>query len=185
MIDSTTGILTPAVSSPTTWEPRQGTLFTSIAFNSAGNYAYLGQVAGGNLGAPIVICTLDFNSGALSPAGTIQPGTTGEADRVFVSPTSNFLYSINTTFSQIDAFEIGSGGGSLNEIAGSPYPVPYGPSSLFVHPAGNFLYIANSNSTFQAPPTSGPVHGSIYAFSINPGTAALTPVIGSPYLDWV
>jgi 6-phosphogluconolactonase (cycloisomerase 2 family) len=182
MIDNTTGILTPAVSNPTTWEPQQGTLFTSIAFNSAGNYAYLGQVAGGNLGAPIVICSLDFNSGALAPAGSVQPGTTGEADRVFVSPTSNFLYSINSTFSQADAFIIDLGGGSLNEIAGSPYSLPYGPYSLVVHPAGKFLYIANSNSSFQAPPTSGPVHGSIYAFSINPGTAALTPVSGSPYL---
>lgn len=180
-IDSVTGVLTPVSSNPTTWEPQQGSLFTSIAFNSTGNFAYLGQVAGGNLGAPIVICSVDFNSGALSQAGSIQPSTTGEADHVFVSPTGSFLYSINTVFSQANAFAIGIGGGFLNEISGSPYSVPYGPTSLVVDPSGNFLYIANSNSSFQAPPTTGPVQGSIYAFSIHSGTGAITQVSGSPY----
>jgi DNA-binding beta-propeller fold protein YncE len=180
-IDSVSGVLTPASSSPTIWEVQQGRLFVSIAFNPAGNYAYLGQVAGGNLGAPTAICAVDFSSGTLTQIGSIQPATTGEADHLAVSPNGSSLYSINTTFSEADAFTIGSGGVSLAEISVSPYSVPYGPSSLVVHPSGNFLYLTNSNSTFQAPPASGPVNGSIYAFSINFRTGALTQVSGSPY----
>jgi 6-phosphogluconolactonase (cycloisomerase 2 family) len=180
-IDSATGILTAASSSPTIWELGPGILITAIAFDPAGNYAYLGQVTGGNLGAPTLVCSVDFSSGALTAVGSVQPAPTGEADHIGVSPSGSFLYSINTTFSEANAFTIGSGGGVLAEISGSPYSVPYGPSSLVVHPAGNFLYVANSNSTFQAPPTTGPVNGSIYAFAINSGTGALTQVSGSPY----
>jgi 6-phosphogluconolactonase (cycloisomerase 2 family) len=180
-IDNVTGVLTAASSSPTIWEGQSGYEFVSIAFDPAGNFAYLGQVAGGNLGAPTVVCSVDFSSGTLTQIGSVQPATTGEASHLAVSPSGSFLYSINTTFSEADAFTIGSRGGSLAEISGSPYSLPYGPSSLVVHPSGNFLYVANSNSTFQAPPSTGPIDGSIYAFAINPGTGALTPVSGSPY----
>ncbi len=65
-IDSSTGVLTAASSSPTIWEGQQGYLFTSITFNRAGNYAYLGQIGGGNLGAPTLICSVDFSSGTLT-----------------------------------------------------------------------------------------------------------------------
>ncbi len=50
-----------------------------------------------------------------------------------------------------------------------------------MHPSGNFLYVTNSNTSFQAPPTTGPIDGSIYAFSINSGTGALTQLPGSPF----
>jgi len=152
-IDNSTGVLTTTSSSPTIWEGQQGYLFASITFDRAGNYAYLGQVATGNLGAPTFICSVDFSTGTLTPVGSVQPATTGEADQIAVSPTGSLLYSINTTFSQVDAFTVASGGAGLTEISGSPYSVPYGPSSLVVHPSGNFLYITNSNSSFQAPPS--------------------------------
>jgi 6-phosphogluconolactonase (cycloisomerase 2 family) len=180
-IDSATGVLASASSSPTTWEFGQGILIASIAFNPAGNIAYLGQVAGGNLGAPTLVCAVDFSTGALTQIGSVQPATTGEANHLAISPSGGFLYSTNTTFSQVDAFTVGFGGAGLSEISGSPYSVPYGPSSLVVHPAGNFLYVTNSNSSFQAPPATGPIDGSIYAFAINSGTGALTQVRGSPF----
>jgi Lactonase, 7-bladed beta-propeller len=173
--------LTLTSSSPTLWESTSGYIFDSIAFAPGGNFAYLGQISGGNVGAPTVVCSVDFSTGTLAPIGSVQPATTGVANQVAISPNGGFLYSINNTFSQADAFTIGSSGASLTEISGSPYSVPFGPSSLAVHPAGNFLYLANSNSTFQAPPSTGPVNGSIYGFSIDSGTGALTPVAGSPY----
>ncbi len=184
-IDSVTGILTPVSSSPTIWEYGQGYSVVSIAFDPAGNYAYLGQVAGGNLGALTLVCSIDFSTGTLTEIGAVQPAATGQADQIAVSPNGNFLYSVNTMFSQADAFTIGSGTGALNEVAGSPFSIPYGPSSLVVHPSGNFLYVTNSNSTFQSPPPNGPVYGSVYAFSINSGTGALTPLPHSPYTTGV
>ncbi len=180
-IDSVTGVLTAASSSPTPSVSGLGISAVSIAFDAAGSYAYLGQVVAGNLGAPTVVCSIDFSSGTLTPIGSVQPAATGEASQIAVSPSGNFLYSINSMFSETDAFTIGSGGGSLTEISGSPYSVPYGPSSLVVHPSGNFLYVANSNSSFQAPPTTGPVEGSIYAFSIDSGSGGLTELPGSPF----
>ncbi len=178
-MDSTTGVLALTSSSPTTWEYGRGVLITSMVFNAAGNYAYLGRVAAGNLGASTLICTIDFISGTPSLAGSAMPGATGEADNVAISPNGNYLYSINTTFSRADAFTIAPPGNSLSEISGSPYSVPYGPTSLFVHPSGKFLYMTNSNATFQAPAT-GPTKGSIYAFSVTAGSGALAQVPGSP-----
>jgi 6-phosphogluconolactonase (cycloisomerase 2 family) len=180
-IDSVTGVLTAASASPTTWESVPGILITSIAFDPAGNYAYLGQVAGGNVGAPTLVCSVDFSSGTLTQIGSVQPASAGQASHVAVSPSGRFLYSINTYFSEANAFTIDSTGTLLTEISESPYSVPYGPSSLVVHPSGNFLYVTNSNSSFQAPATTAPVDGSIYAFSINSGTGALTQVSGSPF----
>ena len=178
-MDSVTGVLTVTSSSPTTWEYGQGLLITSMAFNAAGNYAYLGQVAAGNLGAPILVCTIDFISGNLSIAKSVMPGTTGQTDNLVMSPGGEFLYSINTAFSEADVFAVTPAGDSLTEISASPYAIPYGPTSLFVHPSGNFLYLTTSNTTFQAPSTGSPP-GSIYAISIGPGTGALTQSPGSP-----
>ena len=181
-IDSATGVLTAAISSPTLWEGQTtGVSINSIAFNPAGDHAYLGQLTEGNGGAPILVCKVDFNTGTLSRVQSVQPAITGEAAQLAVTSNGSFLYSVNSVFSQADAFSIRSSGASLTEISGSPYSVPYGPASLVVHPSGNFVYTANSNNTFQAPPSTGPIAGSIYAFSINSGTGGLTPISGSPY----
>ncbi len=180
-IDPISGVLTLTSSSPTLWEFGLSTEVVSIAFAPGGNYAYLGQTASGNLGAPTQVCSIDFTSGNLAQIGSVQPGTTGESSQIAVSPGGNFLYSINTVFSQVDAFGVDSGGSALSEISASPYSVPYGPDSLVVHPSGNFLYVANSNSSFQAPPTNGPIIGSINAFSINTDSGALNELSGSPF----
>lgn len=180
-IDDVTGVLTAASIPPAAWEFGQGPLITSMAFDPAGNIAYLGQDALGNVGAPTLIGSIDFGSGTITEIGSVQPTNDGEANNLAVTPSGSFLYSINGAFSAANAFAIGPQGGSLTEISGSPYSIPYGPSSLVVHPSGNFLYIANTNSSFQAPPPTGPVNGSIYAFAINSVMGGLTQVSGSPF----
>jgi 6-phosphogluconolactonase (cycloisomerase 2 family) len=183
-IDSVTGVLTAASSSPTPWVSGQGILAVSIAFDPEGNYAYVGQVAA-NAGAPTVICSIDFTSGTLTPIGSVQPATTGEASQIAVSPSGSLLYSINTPASEADAFTVGSQGGSLTEISASPYFVPQFPSSLVVHPSGNFLYVANENESYQANLAPSQFDGSISAFAIDSGTGGLTPVPGSPFPDGI
>jgi len=180
-IDDVTGVLTAASLPPAAWEFGQGPLITSMAFDPAGNIAYLGQDAPGNVGAPTLIGSIDFGSGTLTEIGSVQPADDGESNDLAVTPSGSFLYSINGAFSEANAFAIGPQGSSLTEISGSPYSIPYGPTSLVVHPSGNFLYIANTNSSFQAPPPTGPVDGSIYAFAINSVTGGLTQVSGSPF----
>jgi 6-phosphogluconolactonase (cycloisomerase 2 family) len=181
IIDSVTGVLTAASSSPTTWESQPGPSYVSIAFNPAGNYAYLGQVVGDNLGAPTVICAVDFSTGALSGVGGVQPAVTGEAQHVAVSPSGSLLYSVNSSFNQLDAFTVDPQGGSFSEILGSPYPTQNFPSALVVHPTGNFLYVANENQPYQTNYLPSQYAGTISAFAINAGTGALTDAAGSPF----
>jgi len=180
-IDSVTGVLTAAAPSPTIWESGHAILIASIAFNPAGSYAYLGQVVGGNAGEPTLICTVDSSSGALTRVGSAQPATAGEAGQIAVSPGGSFLYSIDSTSNQADAFTISPVSGSLSEIPGSPYVVPNNPSSLVVHPTGNFLYVVNKNQPYQPPSTPSQYAGSISAFAVAPGTGGLRQVTGSPF----
>ncbi len=184
-IDSVTGVLTAASSSPTPWVTGPGILTVSIAFNPAGNYAYLGQVAAGNVRAPALICSIDFGSGTLAPVGSVQPDTTGEASQIALSPSGSFLFSIDTPSSQADVFTVSSAGVSLTEISGSPYTVPIFPSSLAVHPSGNFLFVASENHFFQSGNAPSKYDGSISAFAIEPGTGALAQVPGSPFPDGI
>lgn len=180
-IDPVAGVLTLTTSSPATYEWQQGILISSIKFDAAGNYAYLGQVASGIFGAPTLICAVDFASGTLSIAGSVQPINNGEANQIAVSPTGSFLYSINSTGNVANAFTVGSLGGQLTENSGSPYPVPNIPTSLFVHPSGNFLYIANENQSYQTTEQPSQYTGSISGFSIDPVAGSLTQVPGSPF----
>jgi 6-phosphogluconolactonase (cycloisomerase 2 family) len=180
-IDAITGVLTLTSSSPTTWEFGQGILISTIAFDAAGNYAYLGQVESGIFGAPTLICAVDFGSGNLSIAGSVQPANNGEANHVAVSPAGSFLYSSNSTGSVTNAFTIGAIGGQLTEISGSPYPMPNAPSSLIVHPSGKFLFVANENQIYQTTEQPSQYTGSISAFSINSVDGTLTQVPGAPF----
>ena len=117
-IDPAAGVLTPTNTSPSIWERAAGILISSITFNSAGNFAYLGQVAGGTMGAPTLICAVDFASGNLSITGSLQPANNGAANTIAISPTATFLYSINSTSNVVDAFTLGSAGSSLTENPG-------------------------------------------------------------------
>ena len=180
-IDANTGVLNLTSSSPTTWEYWQGTLISTIAFDAAGKFAYLGQTQSGTLGAPILICAVDFGSGNLSIAGSVQPANNGETNYIAVSPTGTLLYSVNATRNVANAFAISAIGDQLTEISGSPYPTPNAPSSLAVHPSGNFLYVANENQSYQATEQPSQYNGSISAFSINSVNGTLTQVSGSAF----
>jgi len=180
-IDPAAGFLTLTATSPTIWERGQGILISSFTFNSAGNFAYLEQVAGGTMGAPTLVCAVDFASGELTVTNSLQPANHGAANAIAVSPAATFLYSVNSTSNVVNAFTLGSSGSRLTENSASPYPVPNAPASLFVHPSGNFLYLANENQTYQTTLPPSQYTGTISAFSINSPSASLTPVPGSPF----
>ena len=176
-IDSATGVLTPATGSPF----EQGNIIPAIIFDPAGNYAYLTQGSPDTgLSSPILVCSVDFSSGVLTPIGSVQPNT-GGANHAIVDPGSRFLYSIDPVTSEVDAFTIVLGGGSPIEVSGSPYAVANNPYSLGVHPSGNFLYVVNENELYQTTSTPSQYDGSISAFAIDSGTGALTVLPASPY----
>jgi 6-phosphogluconolactonase (cycloisomerase 2 family) len=174
-IDSATGVLTAAPGSP------QGLYATSFTFDPIGGYAYLSQGSPGpGLSNPILVCSIDFISGSLTPIGAGQPAA-GGANVATVSPNGSLLYSVDSVTSNLDAFAVSLSGSILTETAGSPYPVPINPYSLAVHPSGNFLYVVNENQPYQTNYIPSQYDGSISAFTINPGTGALLPVPGSPF----
>lgn len=181
-IDPVTGFLTLTNSSPSTWESAQGVLISSITFNAAGDLAYLGQVAGGTMGAPTLICVVDFASGALSVVNSVQVADQGAANAIVVSPSGSALYSINSTGDLIDVFTLGSAGSRLTENPGSPYKVAHAPASISVHPSGNFLYLASENQSYQTTLVPTQYTGSVSAYAINSSSGSLTPVAGSPFV---
>jgi 6-phosphogluconolactonase (cycloisomerase 2 family) len=175
-IDPVAGVLTPGQSSP-----QAGLYATSITFGPLGQYVYLSTGSPGpGSSNPITICTMDFASGALTPIGASQPAAGGSSTAA-VSPGGNFLFSVDSVTSSLDAFAIGSAGTSLTEVTGSPYPVPLYPYSLVVHPSGNFLYVVNENQPYQTNDQPSQYDGSISAFTIDPGSGELAAVTGSPF----
>ncbi len=174
-IDPSTGVLTSALTSP-----QAGLWASSIAFDPVGGYAYLSQ------GSPdpgtlktILVCSINFSTGMLIPVGSVRPSS-GGASAVTVSPDGNFLYSVDSADSELDAYSVSSVGLALTESPGSPYPVPFNPYSLIVHPSGSFLYVVNENHTYQTNYVQSQYEGSISTFAIDPATRALTQVPGSP-----
>ena len=174
-IDGIAGVLTPTPGSP------QALFATSINFGSVGNFAYLAQGSpnSSSPSIPISVCAIDFLSGLLTPVGMVQP-VAGGANVATVSPHGNFLYSVDSVTSELDAFAVSSGGASLVETSGSPSAVPFNPYSLVVHPSGNFLYVVNENHSYQPGETPGQYVGSISGFAIPSGSAGLTQLSGSP-----
>lgn len=179
-IDGVSGVLTAV---PSAAQP--GVFTTAITFDPMGNYGYLstGSPDPGSSN-PIVVCSIDFTTGALTPVGSGQP-VAGGASLAAVSPNSNFLYSVDTVTSKLDAFNVSAQGLSLAEIPQSPYPIPLNPFSMVVHPSGNFLFVVNENQNFFNAQSPSQAVGSVSVFSIDHGSGALTAVSGSPFADGI
>ena len=62
-------------------------------------------------------------------------------------PAGKFLYVTNAFSSDVSAFQIDPGGGSLAEITGSPYPTGNTPIAVAADPSGKFLFVTNGYST--------------------------------------
>lgn len=174
MIDASTGVLSAGPGSP------EGLSATAFTFGPIEGLEYLSQ-GSPNPGRsnPILVCSVDFNSGLLSPVGSGQPAS-GGATVATVSPSGSLLFSVDPVTSRLDAFAVSSDGVGLAEVSGSPYLVPFNPYSLVVHPSGNFLYVVNENEPYQTTETPSQYDGNISIYSVDQGSGALTPVSGSP-----
>jgi 6-phosphogluconolactonase (cycloisomerase 2 family) len=86
-----------------------------------------------------------------------------------ITPDGKYLYAGDAGLSQIYGFSIVEGGG-LAPIAGFPIAAPGVPDSLSITPVdGKFLAVALIGANKVA------------MYFINPGTGALSPVVGSPF----
>ena len=106
-----------------------------------------------------------------SPFTALTDGT--YASGLAVDPAGKFLFVPYQLSSQVVAFTINSSG-QLTTVPGSPFAAgtfPSRPADAIVDPSGKFLYV----SLFYDPT------GGIAAYTINPSTGVLTPMLGSPF----
>jgi len=92
------------------------------------------------LAAAVLMTTLGILSGCSSSSGSHVAYVTGGQ-------------------ASVASFRVSNGSGGVTPLAGSPYAAGNSPSSVVVHPSGQFVYVANqadsSISLFTADPASG------------------------------
>ena len=151
-----------------------------------------GPVTNGNISSVQVTCTSTFvyvtnerddsisaysaaTNGNLTALPTSPFRTGSSPEGLAVDPSGKFLYVANVVSSSVSGYSIASDG-SLTQIPGSPFPAASGAVSVTIDPAGKFLYVPSCGAN-----CSGSGTGGIAAFTISPGTGALTAVPGSPF----
>jgi len=114
----------------------------------------------------------------------------GPCTSLTMNPAGTFLYVLCTPASpasQVLGFSVDPSTGALTALPGSPFSVPQDPSELFMHPSGNFLYIADLNNNaidgyaISANGTLSAVPGSPFAGGTEPQTLTVTPSGGFLY----
>ena len=140
-ITPSTGALTAVTGSPVTLH---GGDPTQIYITPNNQYVYVGEApnTSGTGDAGVDVFTLNATSGALSNPlhiNSMNP-TTAADDALGSDAKSKFLF-VGETVSGIRAFSIGTGG-SLSEVAGSPFPSALGPSAIAMDPTNAYVYVA-------------------------------------------
>jgi 6-phosphogluconolactonase len=118
------------------------------------------------------------SNGALTAVPGSPFSTCRQPEHATAAPSGNFLYVSCTLYSEyfgeIDAFTINPSSGGLIEVYGAPYQTGQLVAGLEVLPAGFDLFVASN--TYQA-------DNSIFEYSIDTGSGALSEVAGSPFAD--
>jgi 6-phosphogluconolactonase (cycloisomerase 2 family) len=175
-IKATNGHLTAVKGTPAA----TGTGPSSVTVDPSGRFAYAANSGSNNVSA----FTINASTGALTAIGSPGPAGPGPAS-VTVDPSGRFVYvanlgSGNPNTPSVSAYTINPSTGALTAISGSPYATggEYTASdAVTVDPTGQFVYVTSVSTQAGS--------GNIAAFTINPGTGALTTVSGSPFATGV
>lgn len=103
----------------------------------------------------------------VSTMGGVHDGPLDVAALV-IDPTGQFLYAPDAQSTSLYAYHVGASG-TLTPVAGAPFTIGQQCLHAHVDAAGSVLYVSCRNSF------------TLYAFSIDPATGALTNVTGSPF----
>jgi lactonase family protein with 7-bladed beta-propeller len=159
----------PGSSSAATCTCGSGTAACPISPGPEFLYAISITSTGGS-GSHILAFSIDRNSGALTPIGSV-PGPSDLFPTVGLAVVNNqFLFSSDRFQSQLDGFSINQTTGALSMVAGSPFSTGTlsFPDSLASPPGSNFLY------------ASSDIFGSVGAFTIS-STGMPSAISGSPF----
>jgi len=165
-INSATGALTEVAGSPFTSSQVTGN-GGPLAASPDGKFLFYSNAFGD-------IATFAVSSGVLTATGAVA-NDSGQPSQMVVDRAGKFLYVANhadyVVGGQFSVFAIDSTTGTLTEISGSPFSYQSNaePSGIAMHPSGNFLYTALSNSA------------GVDGISVNTGTGALTLIAGAPW----
>jgi 6-phosphogluconolactonase len=131
----------PVGSNPVALKPHTSGDFLYIADFSGNDVTQLDiNQSNGNLSVPV----------SISIVNPTNPPNIFATDKgpisLAMSPTAPFLFAANQTASNITAYTVDPGTGSLGVLSGSPFPIqPVShPSSVAISPTGNFLFVANA-----------------------------------------
>lgn len=168
----TTYIIDPELTKSSSVAIGNGPLFGTMTSDGARFYQTVSALA------QIYAFSVDAAKGSLTPVSG-SPFSTGFFPRtIAIDPAGKFLYvtissSFKGTSTSVYAYTIDAAAGGLTAISGSPFSTGENPVSAAVDVSGRFLFIANNANTANG--------NSVSAFSIDPGTGALTAVPGSPF----
>ncbi|HKD81374.1 MAG TPA: beta-propeller fold lactonase family protein [Candidatus Angelobacter sp.] len=180
-VDHVAGILTPVgtATPPTPVCATAGACANpiSLAINSGGQFLVVlnqGQLVpapGTNIPATISVFGIDATRGLLTPVAgspfSFPSLAPGGPQAMVMSSTAGVFFVSNGGAGTISAFSLGSGG-TVTEIAGSPFTAGSDIVGLAIDPKGQFLYAADFTSS------------TISSFTIQ-SSGALAPVAGSPF----
>ncbi len=137
---------------------------SSIAVAPTGNYVAVSLGTGGD-----VLFGFDTTTGVLTADTQVNAPSTSSADQAltFDSTGSTLYIARSGTAGGVVPYAIGNGG-ALTEVAGAPFALGNGPSSILIDNTGKYLYVGNK------------IDSTISGFSIGAGSV-LTAIAGSPF----
>ena len=132
------------------------------ATNPPPNQSTIGNISGFNI---------DPTSGALTPIlGSPFTSTVGGQGptTITIDPTGRLVYAVTPgSIFSVWCFEITPTNGQLVAVTNSPFSVAAGGQFALFDPSGRFFYIGSAIG--------------IEAYTYNPSTGVLTPILGSPF----
>ena len=163
-INPTNGTLTALTENGNPYVSLDNGSAVQIAFAPNGTQVYVTLGTGG-----VDALTFSPINGGLSKLSVhLNPLGNGYADQgLATDPKGKYLFVTETGGNGVRVLTINPDG-TLNEVAGSPYPTGLGAKSVVVDKTGAYVYVANSTIN------------TISGFSLS-STGTLAPLAGSPY----
>jgi len=123
----------------------------------------------------VVTYAMNTTTGLLTQTAVTSLGTQTLPFDMQIDPLGQFLYVANGDTLNVSAFRIGANG-ALKEVPGSPFGGPAFPVALSIDPQSRFLFVGSTpEGGGDSPPSS------IFVYTIDAASGALTPVANSPF----
>jgi DNA-binding beta-propeller fold protein YncE len=130
-----------------------------------------------NYGNNVSVFSIDSGTGALSEVAGSPFYANTDPSEILITPSGKFVYVTNPEIGMVTAFSFSNG--VLSQVPGSPVFSGAGAFGLAVDVSEQFLYVANPSASNPSPYET--TTGNISGFNIDPGTGALSPILGSPF----